>query len=47
LVESLKSAYELRNSVAHGGSGNRGLSGVLALFDAAKDVVDILELSVT
>lgn len=40
LVEALSSAYTLRNSIAHGGPANRGLSGVIELYDAASKVVE-------
>ena len=43
LVEALRSAYDLRNSIAHGGSANRGLHGVQDLFASAKEVVDAME----
>lgn len=39
LVEALRSAYALRNSITHGGSGNRGLRGVEELYKCAKEVV--------
>jgi hypothetical protein len=32
LVEALRSAYDLRNSIAHGGIGSRGLRGVQDLL---------------
>ena len=47
LVEALRSAYELRNSIAHGGTGNRGLSGVQDLYQSAKAVVDGMEAATT
>ena len=40
LISSLKSAYTLRNSIAHGGTGNRGLVGVSDLYKDAKFLVD-------
>ena len=43
LAEALRSAYELRNSIAHGGTGNRGLRGVQDLYASAKEVVDGME----
>jgi hypothetical protein len=43
LVQALHSAYDLRNSIAHGGDGNRGLLGVRDLYVSAKAVVDGLE----
>jgi RiboL-PSP-HEPN len=43
LVEALRSAYDLRNSIAHGGTGNRGLHGVQVLYASAKGVVDGME----
>lgn len=36
---SLVSAYSLRNSIAHGGDGNRGLLGVEALYKNCKNIV--------
>ena len=47
LVEALRSAYDLRNSIAHGGTGNRGLRGVQELYASAKDVVDGMEVATT
>lgn len=47
LVEALRSAYDLRNSIAHGGTGNRGLSGVQDLYASAKAVVDGMETATT
>ena len=46
-VEALRSAYELRNSIAHGGTGNRGLAGVKSLFALAKEVIDAMEVATT
>jgi hypothetical protein len=43
LVQALTSAYGLRNSIAHGGEGNRGINGVKELFAAAVTVVDGIE----
>jgi hypothetical protein len=43
LVEALRSAYDLRNSIAHGGTANRGLRGVQDLCASAKEVVDAME----
>ena len=43
LVEALRSAYDLRNSIAHGGTGSRGLRGVQSLYESAKEVVAALE----
>ncbi len=45
LVQSMTSAYGLRNSIAHGGEGNQGAHGVKALYVSAKLVVDALEAS--
>ena len=45
LVEALRSAYDLRNSIAHGGTGNRGLRGVQDLYVLAKEVVDGMEVA--
>ena len=47
LAEALRSAYELRNSIAHGGTGNRGLRGVQDLYASAKEVVDGMEVATT
>lgn len=43
LVEAPRSAYALRNEIAHGGTGNRGLRGVQDLCASAKEVVDAME----
>jgi hypothetical protein len=43
LDEALRSAYALRNSIAHGGTGNRGLRGVQDLYASAKEVVAGME----
>jgi hypothetical protein len=40
LAEQITSAYSLRNSIAHGGDANRGIAGVIELYDAAKKLVD-------
>jgi hypothetical protein len=45
VVEALRSAYDLRNSIAHGGTGNRGLRGVQDLYASAKEVVDAMEVA--
>lgn len=42
LVGALESAYTLRNSIAHGGTASRGMSGVIELYDAAPKIVDAL-----
>jgi hypothetical protein len=47
LVEALRSAYDLRNSIAHGGTGSRGLKGVEDLYALAKEVVDAMEAATT
>jgi hypothetical protein len=47
LVEALRSAYDLRNSIAHGGTGNRGLRGVQDLYASAKEVVSAMEAATT
>lgn len=47
LVEALRSAYDLRNSIAHGGAQSRGLRGVHALYASAKEVVDGMEAATT
>ena len=39
---SLSSAYDLRNSIAHGGDGNRGLSGIEEIYTDCKYIVDTL-----
>lgn len=41
-VSSLSSLYALRNSIAHGGDMNRGLTGVISLFGDCKLVVKAL-----
>lgn len=43
LAEALRSAYDLRNSIAHGGTGNRGLRGVQDLYASSKEVVGGME----
>lgn len=43
LVEALRSAYDLRNSIAHGGTANRGLRGVLDLYTSSKEIIDGME----
>ena len=45
LVEALRSAYTLRNSIAHGGSPDCGLSTVGQLYASAKEVIDAMEAS--
>jgi RiboL-PSP-HEPN len=40
LVQAIGSVYTLRNSVAHGGSGNQGILGVAGLYIAAQEVID-------
>ena len=40
LNESLDSVYTLRNSIAHGGDGNRGLRGINELYEAAINIID-------
>jgi hypothetical protein len=42
-LSSLVSAYNLRNSIAHGGDGNKGLAGVEALYLDCKSIVVALE----
>jgi len=39
---SLTSAYALRNSIAHGGDGNKGLPGVEAFYTDCKNIVAAL-----
>lgn len=41
-ASSLSSAYSLRNSIAHGGDGNKGLQGVEAIYADCKKIVFIL-----
>lgn len=41
-LSSLASAYSLRNSIAHGGDGNKGLVGIEALYMDCKNVVGAL-----
>jgi hypothetical protein len=44
LRQALRSAYSLRNSIAHGGgAANPGPSRVRQLYQSAKQVVDALE----
>lgn len=40
LVQSMASAYALRNSIAHGGTANRGIHGVNDLYLAASAVIE-------
>jgi Protein of unknown function DUF262/RiboL-PSP-HEPN len=47
LIEALRSAYALRNSIAHGGTANCGLSGVQELYRSAKEVVAALGAATT
>jgi hypothetical protein len=47
IVQAVNSAYELRNSIAHGGTANRGIRGVIDLFKAAKEAVDALDSATT
>lgn len=42
LAESMNSAYTLRNSIAHGNDGNRGLNGVEDLYVDAKQLVEAM-----
>ena len=42
IVQSVSSVYTLRNSVAHGGSANRGIMGIIDLYRAAVELVDEL-----
>lgn len=39
ITEMVSSAYTLRNSIAHGGSANRGIRGVIDLYQAAQELV--------
>lgn len=41
-LSSLASAYSLRNSIAHGGDGNKGLAGIESLYLDCKNVVEAL-----
>jgi hypothetical protein len=41
-AEALDSAYALRNSIAHGGDGNRGLNGIKQLYSSAQEIVEAL-----
>lgn len=43
LVQAILSAYGLRNSIAHGGTGNRGIYGVKELFAAAVSIIEGLD----
>lgn len=48
LSSSLASAYALRNSIAHGGDGNKGLRGVEQLYNDCKQiVVTLIEVTKT
>jgi RiboL-PSP-HEPN len=42
LNEAMKSAYTLRNAIAHGGQASRGLAGVIDLYKDAKKIVEAL-----
>ena len=42
VVAAITSAYALRNSIAHGGDANRGLSGVIEIFNSAQIAVEKL-----
>jgi hypothetical protein len=39
---SLSSAYALRNSIAHGGDGTQGLTGIEAFYTDSKNIVSAL-----
>jgi hypothetical protein len=41
-ASSLSSAYSIRNSIAHGGDGNKGLAGVEAFYLDCKNIVNSL-----
>jgi len=47
LTEAVRSAYAVRNSIAHGGSANKGLVDVIRWFDAAQEVVEDMVLATT
>ena len=47
LVEAIRSAYEVRNSIAHGGNANKGLVDVIRWFGAAQEVVNAIILATT
>jgi len=47
LVEAIRSAYEVRNSIAHGGTANKGLDDVIRWFNAAQEVVDAMIMATT
>ena len=40
--QSLESAYNLRNSIAHGGDGNKGLLGIETFYTDCKSIVAAL-----
>ena len=42
VVQSITSVYALRNSIAHGGTGNRGIHGVAQYYVAAQLLIDEL-----
>ena len=42
VVSGMKSAYTLRNAIAHGGEANRGVAGVMQLYVDAKSTVNAL-----
>lgn len=41
-ASSLSSAYYLRNSIAHGGTANKGLVGVMQYYDVCKNIIEAL-----
>lgn len=45
LVEAIRSAYEVRNSIAHGGEASKGLTDVIRWFNAAQEVVNAMILA--
>ena len=47
IVQAVNSAYELRNSISHGGTANRAIRGVMELFKSAKAAVDALIVATT
>lgn len=45
LVQAVLSAYEVRNSIAHGGNSTKGLANVIGWFKAAQEVVEAISLA--
>jgi hypothetical protein len=47
LSSSLSSIYVLRNSVSHGGDGNRGLESIIEMYNDCKAIIQILVSATT